>query len=384
MKCTPPMNNFLPKSFNRSINDFNLTFPENKMSMKNQIKNQSFELINNEENVKNYPNIPSGSHQILLGSLLGDMHCNKEFVNAKIEERHSIAQKEYLLWKIKHLNMFSISIKEASSTTTRFDFKVYTRKPQIRFWSKVSSILNEYYDLFYIKGKKSIRKEVLDQIDTLALAVWYCDDGSYDYQDRHIRFHTEGFSYKENLLLKNWLKNKWDLDTSFKKAPSGQVGLKLDVENTDKFLKLVKDHILEMPKSIRYKLGHLWIGNVNRLNEAKLKKELRMEEYRSKDEIKERDRIRSLEYFYKNKEKMLNYSREYCKSDKYKSYLKNYRNRPEVKERIKKYQKEYRKQPKYKNWHLEYQREYRKRPKVKEKIREYNKKAREKKKGGDN
>lgn len=383
MRCVITKNNFLPNLFNSSINDFDFIFPENKMSMKNKIKNQNFELINNKKNVKNCPDISLEVHQILLGSLLGDMHCNKECVNAKIEESHSINQKDYLLWKNKYLEIFNTSVREDHYPTTKFNGKIYSRKPQIRLWSKVSPRLNIYHKLFYINGKKRIRKEILDQIDTLALGVWYCDDGSYDYYDKHIRFHTEGFSYKENLLLKNWLKSKWRIDSSFKKAHTGQIGLKLDVKNTDKFLGLVKNHILEMPRSMWYKLGHLWEGNNDRLDKAKLKKELRTKKYRNREEIKERDRIRNLEYYYKNKEKILNYKKEYNKSPKYKAYMKEYIKRPEVKERLKKYTKEYRKKPSIKKWYLEYQREYRKRPEVKTKIKEYNKRAREKRKRRD-
>jgi len=384
MKCSiNSKNNFLLNTYLNKNYDFYSTFPENKISMKNKIKNQNFEFVSVKGEVKNHSNIPFKTHQILLGSLLGDMHCNKEAVNAKIEETHSILQKDYLLWKYKNLNIFNNSIRERHYPKCISKGKVYTRKPQIRLWSRVSPKLNLYYHLFYPNGKKKIRREILDQINTLALAVWYCDDGSYDYYDKHIRIHTEGFSYKENLLLKEWLKNKWSIVSSFKKAHTGQIGLKLDVKNTDKFLRLIKNHLLEMPTSIRYKLGHLWEGNISILNKIRKKKILRMEKYESRPEIKKRKRQRDREYYHKNKEKMLNYTKEHHKSPKYKIYLREYIKRPEVKQRRKEYDKKYRKQSKYKKWVLEYQQEYRKRPEVKEKIKEYNRRAREKRKKGD-
>ena len=41
--------------------------------------------------------------QILIGSLLGDMSATKEFINARIEETHSVKQLDYLKWKLQNL-----------------------------------------------------------------------------------------------------------------------------------------------------------------------------------------------------------------------------------------------------------------------------------------
>ena len=361
------MNNFSPKSFNSQINDFNSTFPENRISMKNQTKNQNFELINNKENVKNYSNIPSESHQILLGSLLGDMYLRRECKNSNIEETHSIKQKGYLNWKYKLLSdFFDLKLYDFDNPVCKAKGRTYIRKTEVRLRSKVSDKLNLYHDLFYEDGVKKISLSLLNQLDTLALAVWYCDDGSYDYQDRHIMLHTEGFSYKENLLLRKWFKNKWDLDNSFKKAHSGQVGLRFDVKNSDKFLELVKNHILELPESIRYKLGHLWDGNIRKLDEAKIRKKQRMRQYESREEVKIRRNQKAKEHYHKNKEQSLKRAAEFRKTQKYRDYIKKYHQRPETKERVNKYNKE-----------------YRKKPEVKAKIKEYNKRIREKQRRSD-
>lgn len=354
--------------------------------MKNQIENKKIGFDDNKEIVSNNL-LPNKAHQLILGSLLGDMHCKKENLNSNIEESHSIKQEGYLTWKYSVLkNCLKLRLYNQNNPICKIKGKTYTRKPEIRLRSKVSKKLNSYHNLFYRSGRKRLSQDILYQLDTLGLAVWYCDDGHYDSENRTAGIHTEGFAIKENHILKEWFSERWNLKVNFKKDPSKtKVSLRFPVEETGKFLELIKEHIFEMPQSIWYKLGHLWEGNIDRLKEAKSKKDLRMKKYRNRAQTKERDRIRNLEYYYKNREMILNYKKEYNKSPKVKAYLKKYFKRPEVKERIKKYTKEYRKKPSIKKWYLEYQREYRKRPKIREKIKEYNRKAREKKrKGGQN
>lgn len=86
---------------NLSINPINcsyLTFLKHSENiMEKQIKQTEFEM--SRDIVIENNQLPSKIHQILLGSLLGDMYCRKECLNSHIEESHSIRQKDYLTWK---------------------------------------------------------------------------------------------------------------------------------------------------------------------------------------------------------------------------------------------------------------------------------------------
>jgi hypothetical protein len=42
----------------------------------------------------------------------------------------------------------------------------------------------------------------------LSLAVWYQDDGSFNKQNRVVRIATMCFTYKENMVLKNYFYEK--------------------------------------------------------------------------------------------------------------------------------------------------------------------------------
>lgn len=52
----------------------------------------------------------------------------------------------------------------------------------------------DLYNLFYKDGKKIITKELLDNLDYVALAYWIMGDGSFKKRDNIIVLHTEGFT----------------------------------------------------------------------------------------------------------------------------------------------------------------------------------------------
>jgi hypothetical protein len=352
--------------------------------MKNQIKNKKIEFGNLKENSLNVP-FPRKVHQIILGSLLGGMYCKKEVINSNIEETHSIDQKDYLNWKYINLkNYLDLNLYTFNNPICKGKDKTYVRKEGIRLRSKVSDKLNIYHDLFYKHGKKIINKDVLDQLDELGLAVWYCDDGYYDPENHTTQLHTEGFSIKENQVLKNWFNERWNLNVNFKKDPSKKkVLLRFPIKETDKFLNLIKKPIFSVPESMWYKLGHFWKGNFEKIKKAKLNKSRRTKIYQSKEEVKIIRNQQSKEFYNRNRGRILKEKAEYRKTKKFKAYIREYHQQPHVKKRMKESQKKYRQKPESKLKALLYKREYNKRPEVKEKNKQYNKRARERRKGGN-
>jgi len=343
--------------------NFYLNFPEfGVVGMKNQIKNAKVELNISENHIPE-KFLPDNVHQLILGSLLGDMHCKRECLNSNIEENHSIKQKDYLKWKYSILkNEFDIDLNIFNNPLCKSKEKIYIRKPEIRLRSKVSERLNIYQNLFYKKDKKYINLSVLNQLDIFGLAVWYCDDGYYDMYNCMAEIHTEGFSIKENQVIKKWFKERWGLNVVFKKDPSkNNVLLRFPVKDTDKFLKLISQSIFDMPRAVWYKLGHIWKGNLNKLNKAKLNKSRRTKVYQSKENVKIKRNQQAKEFYQRNRKKILKEKEEYRKTQKYKEYIKEYFQRPDVKKRISQNQKKYRQKPEYKKKALLYQREYRKR-----------------------
>ena len=122
------------------------------------------------------------------------------------------------------------------------------------------------HKLFYIpydkpgrKWRKIINPIALNELTALGLAVWYCDDGTYCVRDKSCALSTQGFSYEENHIIKNYFLRYWGINASVTKdyrsnIPKMYYKLTFNTRETQKFLKVIKDYI---PRSMFYKLGYL-------------------------------------------------------------------------------------------------------------------------------
>ena len=59
-------------------------------------------------------NLSYNEKQIILGSLIGDMHCRIRKRNPQIEEAHSRKQEGYLLWKLSQLKKLTFTLWETN------------------------------------------------------------------------------------------------------------------------------------------------------------------------------------------------------------------------------------------------------------------------------
>ncbi len=295
--------------------------------------------------------INSDSKQIIFGSLLGDGSVFQgSRTKAFFRERHSIKQKEYLLWKNKKcFNNFGAKITE---------FRQY-EKVQKKYYEKIElrsrsfPLFLDYRNMFYPDGKKIVNREILNQICELGLTVWYCDDGCYHLIGKTVRIMTDGFSYDEQKIIQKWFKEKWSLECKIVKRKTGSYYIGFDVKESERFLNIIRTCV---PNSMSYKLGHLCEENKQRINHAleresmnkhkyylnnRIKILSRQIDYRNKPEIKIRERLSKQTYYLKNKEKILESCKSYQKSNKYKIKLQKQIYYTKNKDKIKKRQKTY-------------------------------------------
>jgi len=71
-------------------------------------------------------------------------------------------------------------------------------------------IFNEFYELFYLEGKKVVPKNIGDLLTPIGLAYWAMDDGTKTGSG--FRLNTQSFTLEENQLLIQVLKKKFDLN----------------------------------------------------------------------------------------------------------------------------------------------------------------------------
>jgi len=260
-------------------------------------------------------------------------------------------QREYLNWKFENLN--GLSLKFSKYVDKKKD------KEYCVMWSRTSSKLNIFYNEFYKSQKKQLSENILNNLESLGLAIWYCDDGSYDFDNRQVTLHTESFMEEGNELLKDWFLNTIGFKGNLKKVRKKYFCLRFNVESSDKFLALIKSDVMSMPSVMHYKLGHLLADNSDKLFEFKVKKKIRTKRYQQREYVKEVRGTFAKEYYKKNQEVILKKIKTSEYKEKRNEYMKMYYQIPKVKLKRKEYDKKRRATAEYRKKFNEYQREYR-------------------------
>ena len=179
-----PLSTFL----NKSPNAIRIKASRLNLKKYSQIYRNSLELTPNEE-------------QAILGGLMGDLHCRitPTSKNARLEGGHGSNQIGYLDYKTNLLGRLNWTVRLAKDGSTHYE-------------SKCFQCLNEYHAFFYPNNKKVVNTIILDRIDKLGLLIWYLDDGNYHLRDKTSRIHTNCFSYEEQLIIKKWFQDKWNIN----------------------------------------------------------------------------------------------------------------------------------------------------------------------------
>lgn len=143
---------------------------------------------------------------IILGSLLGDgsLKIHKGYANARFSFRHSIAQKEYFMWKAHELAAISsdkcVFLQKADG---------WAKMEKLRFQSRALSTLTELYRLTHEQHRFAISRSWLNQLTPLSLAIWWCDDGSIISNGRKGVICTDGFDEKSVRFLARYMEVVW-------------------------------------------------------------------------------------------------------------------------------------------------------------------------------
>ncbi len=111
--------------------------------------------------------------QVIIGTLLGDGYIPKR--ENSLRMCHGDKQYNYLEHKIKLLgHLVKTPIKTShyvDKRTNRAGVNVYARTIPHQF-------IKDMKESFYLKSGKTIPDNVIQMLNPLGLAIWYCDDGS--------------------------------------------------------------------------------------------------------------------------------------------------------------------------------------------------------------
>ena len=113
-------------------------------------------------------------------------------------------------------------------------------------------VFNYYRRLFYSTGRKNITKEILEQLNPRSLAIWICDDGSYETRQGYIILCTNSYTLDEHKLMKEFFNEKFDLNPTIGFRDGKYYYLRFKQDDTKKLINIIKSFI---PESMLYKIG---------------------------------------------------------------------------------------------------------------------------------
>lgn len=185
-------------------------------SLHSKVKTRTHIKMQNSKQTKNMELLNEKQKNVLIGSLLGDLHIQQTLASTKkcrLRVCHSIKQKKFVDWKY---SIFKKNFCESTKPPYIDKRKTKDGKNKIEyiFYTKCSKTFTEYRSLWYPEQTnklfvKKIPINIADIfIDPLALAVWYLDDVTKRNDTNSCRIYTQSFSKHENLVLQNFFVSK--------------------------------------------------------------------------------------------------------------------------------------------------------------------------------
>ena len=138
---------------------------------------------------------------LIIGSVLGDGHIQKtqsKTQKCRLRVAQGPDQKTYL--EAKYYLLSSIC-----PSAPKYDHRNNT----YHFYTSYCSEIKEYHDLLYAQTETGFRKTIQVSLkgfleDPLALAIWYCDDGSKRQDSDACRIATHSYNLEEIQCLR-WI-----------------------------------------------------------------------------------------------------------------------------------------------------------------------------------
>ncbi len=186
-------------------------------------------------------------HDLIIGSLLGDASIRRRERYSCFRVSHSIKQRKYINHKLNMLDNFKISeFQERKRIINAVEVNM------IHLTTYTHPVFNYYRNLFYQNNIKKITREILNQLNPRSLAIWICDDGSYDNRQGYIILCTNSYSLEEHKLIKQFFNEKFRLDPTIGFRDGKYYYLRFKQGDSKKLIKIIEPFI---PKSMLYEIG---------------------------------------------------------------------------------------------------------------------------------
>src|SRR5215469_1343641 len=212
----------------------------------------------------NRERISQHQRSVVMAAAVGDGHSDLtgSAMRARLQIRHGVAQKAYLEYKAQLLGNLV-----RTGPTYEAGVGTYSKTGTHRF-STLSrpEIAQIHRELYETEGRKRITQSFLDQLDELALALWYLDDGglvtSHSRYQRHkdggisvydstrSTINTYGFTCEEAQMVCDWHKERWGIESRIAKTSRGPV-IWLTLAGTRRLHAIIASYV---PQMMQHKL----------------------------------------------------------------------------------------------------------------------------------
>ena len=191
------------------------------------------------------------ARQVVYGCLLGDgtlRDHHKYGGNSHLCATHKASHWEYVEWLCKQLGPFY------SGTTKRqpaYSEIVHKCEPSYMLRSIYHPDFSELRDRFYPEGKKIVPDGLLEELNPLAIAVWFMDDSCFNKKIKRIQLSTEGFLLNDQQKIISFFLDTWGFKGGISSSTFGY-RINFSTTSTEDIRSLLTPHYIPC---MYYKLG---------------------------------------------------------------------------------------------------------------------------------
>lgn len=221
-----------------------------------------YKIIDYKEEIKD----PKILFKYLGAFMLGDGGVYMK--NHNLNAYYSLGQREdhldYIEWVSSIIaNITSVRIYYVDQSVNQSGYK--NSKNLYRIESKSHPKFTTIRNRFYIEGRKVVSPHDLKLFDWESAAIWHVEDGTLSVTPRktmedyyRVRLSTESFSYGDNLLLKQALKEKLGVLSEIGREVGGSGNyhyrIRMTKDNAKRFIEGIYPFIEKMAPSYMYKV----------------------------------------------------------------------------------------------------------------------------------
>lgn len=186
----------------------------------------------------------------VVGMILGDASViqDKGRNGAFLQFRHSLAQKDYALWKADILRQIThVSVTESDGY---IDARTGRKYPFINVKTRQHPLYTKLRQAFYPVRHKVVDPFWLNKLDERAFAIWFFDDGTNKAHQSYLA--TLAFSWPENQVVAACIWEKFGIHAQVRRWAKGKPIVQIPAKSRQR-LRDVLAQFAE-PASMGYKL----------------------------------------------------------------------------------------------------------------------------------